>query len=134
MRVLLGGEGRRGQRAPSEVLRTGLIFPEGSADAFTTHLPFHGVLPGLLSGLLLSDGPEGPWSRILQTSPSDLGPGQGAASSSVPGLAGCVMSLQTWYPGSLVNPLFTAFPAAVSSPFTPHTPSHQLLSSPSFSN
>lgn len=41
-----------------------------------------------------SDGPKSLWSRVLQTSSSDLGPGQREAISSVTGLSGRAMSLQ----------------------------------------
>lgn len=129
------GEGRGAvDRGPSEVLRTGLTLPVGAADAFNPPSPTHlgcSLRPPGYSSLmdLRAHGPQ-----ILLTLPSDPGPGQAEASSSMTGLSVWAMSLQslselTWYPGSLVNPLFTAFPAAALSPH-PHpypTTTHSFL-------
>lgn len=71
------GEGRCGQRgSPSKVLRTGPAFPGGQSVP-----PHHSFAHRVHRGLWCAPISDGLGARILQTSLSDLGPGQGEASS-----------------------------------------------------
>lgn len=86
---MLWGRGRGNVDRGPPLRPRGLVSPSQTGHPFTTHshTPLRCSLrpPGYSS-----DRPEGPQSRILQTSPPDPRPGQGEASNCVTGWTGWV--------------------------------------------